>query len=111
MCSVAKGWTGPIVTVHGCFQGEQPGAVQDRRKEDRSVCHGVLGRDGDVRAASRELVEVLAESGFRQVASLVSVDEDAAKVIVALSASDTQKLMALIRRGRQDDQKVGHAVT
>jgi hypothetical protein len=68
-----------------------------------------VARD-DVRAASHELVELLAESGFRQVASLVSVNDDAARVILTLSASDTKKLMALIRRGKQDE-KAGLAVT
>jgi hypothetical protein len=68
-----------------------------------------VARD-DVRTASHKLIELLAESGFRQVASLVSVNDDAARVILTLSASDTKKLMALIRRGKQDE-KAGLAVT
>jgi hypothetical protein len=71
-----------------------------RGKEYRRVCNGELGRDGDVGAASRVLLEVLAEAGFLRVASLVSTDDDAARVIVTLSAGQDRDLAALIVRGR-----------
>jgi hypothetical protein len=59
------------------------------------------GEDGDIGEAFRALMELLAEVGFQKVASLVSVDVDAACVIVTLSASQTQDLAALIAKGRQ----------
>jgi hypothetical protein len=59
------------------------------------------GEDGDVGAASCALMELLAEVGFQKVARLVSVDDDAARVIVTLSASQTRDLAALIAKGRQ----------
>jgi hypothetical protein len=57
--------------------------------------------NGDVGAAARALSELLAEAGFLGVASLVSTDDNAARVIITLSASQTRKLGALIDKGKR----------
>jgi hypothetical protein len=57
--------------------------------------------DGDVGEVSRMLVEVFAEVGFQRVASMVSTDDDAAKVVVTMNAGQARKLVSLIARGRQ----------
>jgi hypothetical protein len=66
----------------------------------------------EVVAASRlslDLVEVLAELGFRQVATKVSVEkspEDGSlRVVLKLSQDDARELFGLLRKGQFDEQQ------
>jgi hypothetical protein len=52
---------------------------------------------------SREMVELLAELGFRRVSELVSVETvettEVSKIVLRLSPADAQTLLGLLRKG------------
>jgi hypothetical protein len=66
--------------------------------------------DDVVKAAdvSRELVELLAELGFRRVSELVSVETvdvaEESRVVLRLSPADARELLGLLRKGRSNEQ-------
>jgi hypothetical protein len=59
--------------------------------------------------ASRELVELLAELGFRRVNELVSVETvdtaEVSRVVLKLSPFDVRELLGALRKGRLYEQQ------
>jgi hypothetical protein len=62
----------------------------------------------DAAQASRELVEVLAELGFRRVTEWVSVEAvdtaEVSRVVLKLSPFDARELKGMLLKGRFDEQ-------